>query len=128
MFAFETSGIFVNPSRVDPAILTVARENSAVKFLGSDSIACMLSLVYVQRSQLQTPGAPNALGREQKSLIGVFHIHEFERYCSTLGMVFGVNRITGPLYRGGFRFATVASVPQNEYGIISLRVSSLRYH
>ncbi|KII92315.1 hypothetical protein PLICRDRAFT_172413 [Plicaturopsis crispa FD-325 SS-3] len=115
MFAFSHGGIFVNPSRVDPAILTVARDHSVVKFLGTDTIACMLSLVFVQKSQLQSPGPPNAQGKESKSLIGVFHIHEFERYCSTLGMVFGVPQITGPLYRGGFRFGTVASVPQNDH-------------
>lgn len=110
LFTFVQAGRFVNPSRIDPAILTTD-PTGAVKFLGSGEIACMLSPIWIGRqSQLITPGPPNSLGRESKSIFGLLHCHEFERYCAVIGMVYGFSLLEGPMYRGIMRYGTMGTI------------------
>ncbi|KII82898.1 hypothetical protein PLICRDRAFT_47460 [Plicaturopsis crispa FD-325 SS-3] len=113
LFTFVQAGRFVNPSRIDPAILTTD-PTGAVKFLGSGEIACMLSPIWIGRqSQLITPGPPNSLGRESKSIFGLLHCHEFERYCAVIGMVYGFSLLEGPMYRGIMRYGTMGTIAAN---------------
>ncbi|KAH7905440.1 hypothetical protein BJ138DRAFT_1118470 [Hygrophoropsis aurantiaca] len=109
LVSFKSHDVFVNLSRIDPALLTTKAigKNSYVSFaqsLGSQLAMC-LSVIVVVESCIGHPGrTPSGGGR--KEITGYFLAQEFERFAGVAGAVFGHQHFWTQTNDSAFNFGT----------------------
>ena len=92
---FIRSRQYVNPSRFDPALVTVRPVDNSHLALREDmnNIIIFVSTVIVGESHILSPKRIGVSGL-LKYLTGVFHAIEWERACSFFCMAFSADRLT----------------------------------
>ncbi|KAH7905162.1 hypothetical protein BJ138DRAFT_1231770 [Hygrophoropsis aurantiaca] len=113
--SFKTHDIFVNLSRVDPAILTYKSIGKTlyVSFtLGlASQLAMCVSIVVVSECYIGLPGRYSG-GTPRKEITGYFLAQEFERFAGTAGAVFNADQFSTFVADDAFKFGTYYSPNQ----------------
>jgi hypothetical protein len=111
---FSDSGMYINPSRVDPAKLFVrhayatAKNRNLTNGIGSQFL-CLTPVMCVSSSLLTPRSAPTKTGnkpRVYKFIAGVLHTVEYERFAAAMGMAWGVPGMSAPMTNNAMSFST----------------------
>lgn len=112
--SFKDSGNCVNPSRVDPAILSFSdpmppmnrRVLTLLKCPSPGHPALLFSLICVTDSSLLEPRGQFAKSKPSKFITGILLPYESERLAAVLCMVFKEPSLHAPLIDGKLTFST----------------------
>ncbi|KAH7905813.1 hypothetical protein BJ138DRAFT_1118140 [Hygrophoropsis aurantiaca] len=114
--SFKTHDIFVNLSRVDPAILTSKLIGKAwyVSFaLGlASQLAMCVSVVVINECYIGLP-ARHAGGTVRKEITGYFITQEFERFAGAAGAVYNIDQFSIFAADDAFKFGTFVKPNQD---------------
>jgi hypothetical protein len=113
---FSNSGRFINPSRANPALIKMqkqeTRNNYAIQANASfnNHFTLFTSVVYVQHSNLHDDDTASPFHQIQVNFAKL----EFERFCSFFCMVFKEKALHIQTYKGCITISTRARVKEED--------------